>query len=99
VADHVHIACRLGKSIAIAALVCKLKRESSKWLKTKGPELSGFHWQNGYAAFSVSPGHLEQLRQYIARQDEHHREESFQDELRRILAKYGVQGDERYMWD
>ncbi len=35
VADHVHILCRLGKSISVADLVKELKRESSKWIKKR----------------------------------------------------------------
>ena len=99
VADHVHILCRLGRTIAIATLVRDLKRESSKWVKTKGLEFDQFHWQEGYGAFSISPGHVDMLREYIRSQEEHHRKESFQDELRRIMWKYGVVFDERYVWD
>src|ERR1700687_1376096 len=46
VADHVHILCRLGKTISVANLIQELKRESSKWIKTKGPMLGGFYWQS-----------------------------------------------------
>jgi putative transposase len=99
VEDHVHILCRLGKSIAIATLVRDVKRESSKWIKTKAADLAEFHWQDGYGAFSISPAHVEDLRKYIANQEEHHKTEPFQDEFRRILAKYGIEYDERYVWD
>jgi len=97
--DHVHILCRLSRTCSVSDLVRELKRESSKWVKTQGRELFDFHWQDGYGAFSVSPGHVEALREYIARQEEHHKTESFQDEFRRLLAKYGIEYDERYVWD
>jgi len=99
VADHVHILCRLGRMVAIATLVRDLKRETSKWIKTKGAEFDLFHWQEGYGAFSISPGHVEMLREYIRNQESHHQTESFQDELRRIMRKYGIEFDERYVWD
>ena len=99
VADHVHVLCRLGKTISVADLVKELKRESSQWVKTKGPELEDFYWQSGYGAFSVSPAHVEVLREYIGKQEELHRTVTFQDEFRRLLAKYGVEFDERYVWD
>ncbi len=99
VADHVHILCRLGRTTSVADLVKELKRDSSQWLKTKAPDLASFYWQNGYGAFSVSPGHVEALRAYIANQEEHHRTVSFQDEFRRLLTKYGLEWDERYVWD
>jgi REP element-mobilizing transposase RayT len=99
VEDHVHILCRLSRTWTVADLLQALKRESSKWLKEKAPSLASFYWQNGYGAFSISPGHVEGLKEYIATQEEHHRKETFQDEVRRLLKKYGVEYDERYVWD
>ena len=97
--DHVHILCYLSKTQTVADLVREIKRESSKWIKVKASDLSAFHWQNGYGAFSISPSHIELVRNYIQNQREHHREESFQDEFRRLLKKYGMDCDERYVWD
>jgi len=99
VEDHVHILCRLGKTCSPSNQIKELKRQSSLWVKTKGPAFGDFHWQAGYGAFSVSPSHVEALREYIARQEEHHRTETFQDEFRRLLKKYGLECDERYVWD
>ena len=99
VEDHVHILCRLSKNIAIKDLVRELKSDSSSWVKGEVPSLEDFYWQSGYGAFSVSPGHVDALREYIADQENHHRQESFQDEFRRICRKYGVEIDERYVWD
>jgi len=99
VADHVHIACRLGRTIDVATLVRDLKRESSKWIKCEEQHLKAFQWQAGYGAFSVSPGHLEALKQYILHQEAHHHRESFQDEFRRLCRKYNIELDERYAWD
>ena len=97
--DHVHILCRQSKNGTLSDLLRDLKRESSKWIKTKGRGLEEFHWQSGYGAFSVSPTNVDELRQYIANQEDHHRTETFQDEFRRICRKYGVDIDERYAWD
>jgi REP element-mobilizing transposase RayT len=99
VADHVHILCRLSRTCTVSNLVKELKRESSIWLKSKGPLLADFHWQDGYGAFSISPGHVPALRKYIGSQVEHHRRESCQDEFRRLLAKYQIEYDERFVWD
>jgi putative transposase len=99
VADHVHILCHLGKTWAVSDLVRELKRESSKWLKERSPDLSTFYWQSGYGAFSVSPRELATVTAYIANQEEHHKHETFQDEFRAILAEYQVDYDEQYVWD
>ena len=85
--------------MSIADLIEAMKTSSSAWMKKQSPDLKDFYWQSGYGAFSVSPGHVEALRVYIANQEEHHRHESFQDEFRRFLEKYGIDYDERYVWD
>jgi REP element-mobilizing transposase RayT len=99
VADHVHILCRLGRTIDVATLIRELKRDSSKWVKDNEPRLRGFYWQLGYGAFSASPAHVDDLVRYIENQEEHHRTVTFQEEFRRICKKYGVEIDERYVWD
>ena len=99
VADHIHVLCRLAKTLSVADLVRELKRESSKWVKEQSAKLTSFFWQNGYGAFSISPGHVNGLIEYIQKQEEHHRKESFQDEFRRLLRKYGIEYDEKYVWD
>jgi REP element-mobilizing transposase RayT len=99
VEDHVHILCRLSKTLDVSTLIRELKRDSSKWIKEEYPQLADFHWQNGYGGFSISPSHVEVLRAYIENQEEHHRRESFQDEFRRLCRKYGIDIDERYVWD
>jgi putative transposase len=97
--DHVHILFRLGRKISLAKVVEEIKTSSSKWIKTKGPSYKGFSWQNGYGAFSIGQSGVEALKKYIANQKEHHRKKTFQDELQAFLRKYGVEYDERYVWD
>jgi len=97
--DHVHIACSLSRTLAICKLLEEIKSSSSKWIKTKGDQYSGFEWQNGYGAFSIGQSQLPDLRHYIGNQREHHRRLTFQDEYRKLLARYEVQFDERYVWD
>jgi putative transposase len=99
VEDHVHTLCRLGRTVTVADLARDIKKASSSMLNDRGGALKGFHWQNGYGAFSVSPSHVEPLTVYIQNQEEHHGRESFQDEYRRLLKKYGLEFDERYVWD
>jgi putative transposase len=98
VADHIHALFVLSKNSSIAQIVYEMKRGSSKWIKTQGPEFKKFHWQNGYA-FSVSQSHVEQVQRYILRQDQHHRKVTFQNEYREFLRRYGVKFDEQYVWD
>ncbi len=99
VEDHVHLFFGLSRTLSIAKAVEVIKTTSSKWIKLQSPELAEFHWQNGYGAFSVSPSQMEAVIRYIENQEEHHREISFQDEMRGLLHRHGVEYDERYAWD
>jgi REP element-mobilizing transposase RayT len=99
VEDHAHIFFNLSKNIALCKAVEDVKKGSSKWIKTKGPEFSTFRWQAGYGAFSVSPSSAEQVRRYIANQEQHHKRLSFQEEFRTLLSRHGIEFDERYVWD
>ena len=99
VEDHVHMLSVLSRTCSAAEIVKEVKRGSSLWLKTKGQDLQGFNWQNGYGMFSIGFSQIESVRDYIAGQEEHHRQVSFQDEFRRLLGRYEINFDERYVWD
>jgi REP element-mobilizing transposase RayT len=97
--DHVHSLFVLSRNKALSEVIMQVKRGSSKWIKEQGGSYGGFYWQNGYGAFSVGESAVPQLKTYIGKQRDHHKRVSFQDEFRTFLRKYGVQYDERYVWD
>ena len=76
-----------------------VKKQSSKWIKTKGPQYLDFYWQDGYGIFSVDPLEIELVKEYIKFQENHHKTTNFQDEFRSFLKRYKVEYDERYVWD
>lgn len=97
--DHVHVLCQLPRNHAPSTIIQKIKSASSRWIKTKSPQLEHFQWQSGYGIFSVSQSHADSVKRYITNQQTHHKTLSFKDEFRRFLDKYKVQYDERYVWD
>jgi len=99
VADHIHLLAAHPRTCTPSDLVREVKTGSSRWLKTKAARYARFHWQSGYGIFSISPSHRQALEKYIGNQKEHHRKATFQEEFRRLLHKYGVPFDERYVWD
>jgi len=96
-ADHVHLLIRASKSVADQDFMRQLKGGSSKWMSEQG--ISKFQWQKGYGWFSVSAKDLAAARTYVENQKKHHAKVSFQDELRKFLISYGIDFDERYLWD
>ena len=63
------------------------------------PKLAAFSWQEGYSVFSVSKSQANDVKAYIAKQAEHHRQEDFKSEHLRLLRAHGVTFDERYVFD
>lgn len=99
VADHVHLLVSLGKTIAYADLMMEVKRASSSWIKNARPGMATFGWQDGYFCFSIGHDAIDAVRNYFDRQEEHHRERTFQEEVLAMLKKYGVQYDPKHFWD
>jgi len=97
--DHVHIACSLPRTLTMAKLVEEIKKPSSIWMKGQEGGTPDFSWQSGYGIFSLGQSQLQTLLQYIDNQEEHHQTKSFKEELLELLEKYGVDYDERYLWD
>ncbi|MBS2097115.1 transposase [Carboxylicivirga linearis] len=96
--DHLHILCIMSKNIALAKLLEEIKRHSSRHVKTFGLHYRNFAWQGGYGAFSVSPSLLDKTKNYIQKQEEHHKKYSFKDEYLLFLNEYGIVYDDRYLW-
>jgi REP element-mobilizing transposase RayT len=99
VEDHIHILCQLSRKFAIMDVIKASKTVTSKWIKNKEPALKEFQWQGGYGIFSVSESNVEQVKRYIAKQEEHHKKMTFKDEFREICRRHGIESDERYVWD
>lgn len=95
--DHAHLLFVQARTRSLSEIVEELKKESSKWAKKNIH--ARFYWQSGYAAFSVSPSNVDKVKAYIDDQAKHHKVMTFQDELRKLLRRHGIEWDERYVWD
>ena len=85
VEDHVHILTSLHPSVALADLVKETKTATSAWIKGRQVFPSFEHWQEGYGAFTVAAEARPALIEYIKGQETHHAQESFVDELKRMV--------------
>jgi REP element-mobilizing transposase RayT len=70
--DHIHLLVSLHPSVDISTLVGEIKGYSSYVIGIKIRPNSGFRWQTGYGAMSVSKSDLHRLTKYINCQKEHH---------------------------
>ena len=97
VADHVHLLIQRRTDEALATLMRRLKANSSRWIHAEIPTMGAFAWQEGYAAFTVSPSQFETVRQYVRNQAAHHQRWGFVEELKALLEAHGIEYDERYL--
>ncbi|MBQ0049546.1 MAG: IS200/IS605 family transposase [Bacteroidales bacterium] len=94
--DHVHLLFGMTPKESLSELVQSLKIQTTKHIKEKYCRRD-FSWQSGFWAFSYSKSFLPAVSHYIENQKEHHKKYSFDDEMREILEKAGIEYDERYI--
>jgi putative transposase len=85
VEDHIHLLVRLRTDQSVADVVKTIKGNSWEYFKNE-PE-KYVVWQDGFAAFSVSPDNLKRVRSYIYNQETHHQSKTFSEELKSIKAE------------
>jgi len=98
-ADHIHILAKLRQDKAVSEVLRAIKANSSGWIHRTFRPLSGFAWQSGYGAFSVSQSQVDKVQQYITNQQVHHQRVSFKEEFVALLEAHRIEYDKRYLWD
>ena len=96
--NHVHVLSTLSKNLSLSSLVEDIKKNSSRWIKTKNSYYQHFSWQGGYAGYSVSQSKVTVVANYFEQQKEHHQKQSFKDEYIQFLQEYAIDFDENYLW-
>jgi putative transposase len=97
--DHIHILIGFNPEISISDLVRDIKRSSSIFINQELKSYLKFNWQEGYGAFTVDYRHLDNVFQYILKQEEHHSNKRFKEEYIELLQKEGVEYNERYLFE
>ena len=97
--DHTHILVGFRPSISISNLVRDIKSVSSKFINEQ--KLTGFHfnWQNGYGTFTCSHSQISSVSNYIKKQPEHHKKQTFKKEYLLFLEKFEIEYDEQYLFE
>jgi REP element-mobilizing transposase RayT len=94
--DHIHLLSDLHPSIALADYMRDIKTASSLWLKQHKNFTAFEGWADGYAALTYAWRDKELIVNYIKKQQEHHKIETFEVEYRRLLEEHGINIDEKY---
>lgn len=94
-ADHVHALVGLRTKHSVMNVVASLKKASGNWIRAN--HRGEFAWQDGYGAFAVGRERVEQVRQYVANQEEHHRKVDAREEFLRLCLEHGIEFDEQFV--
>lgn len=97
--DHVHVFIGYRPSQALPDLVRDIKSNASRFINEKRWIPGKFEWQKGYGAFSYSRSSIDNVINYIKKQEEHHRKSSFKQEYLKLLQKFDVDYDDKYLFD
>lgn len=87
--DHVHCLLSLGGDQTVSKVVQLIKGESSFWANRENLITPKLIWAEDYFAASVSESAVQNVRDYINNQEEHHKKLTFADEYERFLKNYG----------
>ena len=96
--DHVHLLIGMRPTESLSNLMRDIKADSSEWINKKKLAMGHFSWQEGYGAFSYSKSHVSKVIGYIQNQEEHHKKQTFREEYSKMLADFGIDYDERYIF-
>lgn len=97
--DHVHVFIGLNPNQSISDCMRTIKSDSSEWINNNNLTKNKFQWQEGYGAFSHSRSQINDVVQYIAAQQDHHKKYNFLTEYKKMLINFGVDFDERYIFN
>jgi putative transposase len=96
--DHLHMLIGFNPAKSLSALMQQVKGESAEWINREKLTVRRFRWQEGYGAFSYSRSHLPNIIAYIENQQKHHQQQTFLEEYIKMLEKFNVDFDERYLF-
>ena len=96
--DHIHILVSLSPKQAISELVQEVKRASSLWIKEKRFVRCCFAWQEGFGVFSYSRSQVDNVVKYIQNQEKHHEKRTFREEYVSFLQLFGIEYDDKYVF-
>ena len=97
--DHIHLLLGMNPDLALSDLVREVKKSSTRFIKDNRWVTGCFNWQEGFGAFSYSRSSLDAVVRYIQNQDQHHARRSFEEEYVRLLRKFEVSFDEKYLFE
>ncbi len=97
--DHAHLFVGFKPTVLISDFVKEIKVESNEFINHKKWTKGKFNWQEGYGVFSYSHSHIDTVVKYVLNQEVHHQKKSFKQEYHKLLEKFEIPFEERFLFD
>lgn len=96
-ANHVHLLANTPTDVAMSELMRQIKSCSSKWLRETDIQHSAFGWNEGYAAFTVNPASIGNVKNYLAAEENRHQQSSYEEELMNFLKIQEIECNPKFL--
>jgi len=98
VEDHIHVFISMRPDVSVSDMIKDIKMNSTNWINDKKFLKTKFAWQEGFGAFTYAKSQADKVCKYILNQEKHHKKMTFEEEYRKLLDKFGVEYDEKYLF-
>jgi REP element-mobilizing transposase RayT len=95
--DHIHVFVSMRPDVSVSDMIKDIKMNSTNWINGKKFLKTKFAWQEGFGAFTYAKSQVDIVCKYILNQERHHKKMTFEEEYRKLLEKFGVEYDEKYL--
>ena len=89
--EHCHCLVSLGVEQTMSKVMQLIKGEAAFWFNKQDFIKEKLEWQDEYFAVSVSESGLNNVRNYIKNQEEHHKKKTFKQEYDEFIEKFGFE--------
>ncbi len=89
--NHVHCLFRLKNNQSIENVMQLIKGESSYWFNKNNLSQLKLYWQKEYFAVSISDSQVISVKNYIEKQEDHHKKRTWEEEYNEFISKYHFQ--------
>jgi putative transposase len=88
--EHLHALISMGGRQNISDIMKQIKGESSFWVNKHRLTRLKFTWQDDFYCVSFSMPQIDNLRDYVRNQTNHHKTVSWQEELEKLEKDYKI---------
>jgi REP element-mobilizing transposase RayT len=97
--NHIHFFIGMKPTCCLSDLIREIKKSSNTFVKERKFTPYNFQWQESFGAFSYGHSQLTDVIQYIKKQKEHHKKQTFKEEYLAFLKAFEIEFKNEYLFN